>query len=134
MEKLNPTQQKHTFTNQKKCSTTQNNMGVVASYDIRAGNGESLFWFWHFTNLSLTYLMRHLPTYLQPRDPHGTQIMNTSMQSTSTNTFSFYSTGLLFRVTRFAVFPKRELMGITRERFLFMSFNQQSQSTEWKNV
>jgi len=24
MEKLNPTQQKHTFTNQKKCTTTQN--------------------------------------------------------------------------------------------------------------
>ena len=45
--------------------------GLVASYDIRPGNGEGLFWFWHFINLSLTYSLRHLPTYLQPRDPHG---------------------------------------------------------------
>jgi len=38
MEKLNLTQQKHTFTNQKKCTTTQNKhkkTGLVASYDIR---------------------------------------------------------------------------------------------------
>jgi len=31
---------------------------------------EGLFWFRRFINLSLTYLLRHLPTYLQPRDPH----------------------------------------------------------------
>jgi len=30
-------------------------------------NGEGLFWIWRFINLSLTYLLRHLPTYLQPR-------------------------------------------------------------------
>jgi len=47
MEKLNLTQQKHTFTNQKTCSTTQKNTkklkpGLVASYDIRPGNGEGL--------------------------------------------------------------------------------------------
>jgi len=45
MEKLNLTQQKHTFTNQKKCTTTQNKrkklkQGLVASYDIQPGNGE----------------------------------------------------------------------------------------------
>jgi len=45
MEKLNLTQQKHTFTNQKKCTTTQNKHkklepGLVASYDIWPGNGE----------------------------------------------------------------------------------------------
>ena len=34
------------------------------------GNGEGLFWFWRFIKLSLTYLLRHLPTYLQPRNPH----------------------------------------------------------------
>jgi len=45
--------------------------GLVASYDIQPGNGEGLFWFWHFRYLSLTYLLRHLPTYLQPWDPHG---------------------------------------------------------------
>jgi len=45
--------------------------GLVASYDIRCGNGGGLFWFRRFTNLSLTYLLRYLPTYLQPWDPHG---------------------------------------------------------------
>jgi len=42
--KLNPTQQKHTFANQKKCTITQNKHkqtkpGLVASYDIQPGNG-----------------------------------------------------------------------------------------------
>jgi len=52
MEKLNVTQQKNTFTNQRKCAPTQNKHtkklkpGSVASYDIRPRNGESLFWFW----------------------------------------------------------------------------------------
>jgi len=59
METLNPTQHKHTFTNQNKCTTTQNKHkklkpGLVASYDIRPGNGEGLFWLWCFQ--SLTYL------------------------------------------------------------------------------
>ena len=76
MEKLNPTQQKHTFTNQKTCTTTQHKHEtleprLVASYDIWPGKGEGLFWFWHFINLSLTYLLRHLHTYLQPQDPMG---------------------------------------------------------------
>jgi len=39
IEKLNPTQQKQAFTDQKKCTTTQNKHkqlkpGLVASYDI----------------------------------------------------------------------------------------------------
>jgi len=60
MEKQNLTQKKHTFTNQKKCTTTQNKHkkitpGLVASYDIRPGNGEGLFLFQCFINLSLTY-------------------------------------------------------------------------------
>jgi len=45
--------------------------GLVASYNIRPGNGEGLFWFRRFINLSATYLLRHLSTYLQPRDPHN---------------------------------------------------------------
>ena len=72
MEKLNLTQQKNAFINQNKCTTTQDkqklNPGLVASYDIRLGNGEGLFVFQHFINLSLTYVLRHLPTYLQPQD------------------------------------------------------------------
>jgi len=31
-------------------------LGLVASYDIGPGNGEGLFWFQRFINLSLTYL------------------------------------------------------------------------------
>jgi len=44
-KKLNLTQQKHAFTNQKKCTTTQNKHkpGLVALYDIRPGNGAGLF-------------------------------------------------------------------------------------------
>jgi len=76
MEKLNLTQQKHTFTSQKKCTTTQNKHKntkarfsrllrhpAVASYDIQPGNGEGLFWFRRFINLSLTYLDIYPLTY-----------------------------------------------------------------------
>ena len=54
---------------QTKCTTTQNKHkklkpGLVASYDIQPGNGEGLFWFQRFINLSLTYL-------LTAPDPHG---------------------------------------------------------------
>jgi len=41
--------------------------GLVAYYDIRPGNGDGLFWFRRFVNFSLTYLRRHLPTYLLSR-------------------------------------------------------------------
>jgi len=48
MGNLNLTQQKHTFTSQKQCTTTQNKHkklkpGLVASCNIRPGNGEGLF-------------------------------------------------------------------------------------------
>jgi len=43
--------------------------GLVASYDIGPGNGEGLFWFLALHKL-VTYLIRHLPTYLQPWDSH----------------------------------------------------------------
>jgi len=68
MEKLNLTQQKHTFTNQKKCTTTQIKheklkSALVTSYDIRLRKREGLFWFRRFINLSLTYLdITHLLT------------------------------------------------------------------------
>jgi len=77
MEKQNLTQQKPTFTNQKKCTTTQNKHkklkpGLVASYDIRPGNGEGLFWFRTFgVHKFVTYSLKHLPTYLQPQTHTG---------------------------------------------------------------
>jgi len=48
MEKLNRTQQKHTFTNRKKCKTTQNEHKklkprLVAFYDIQPEIGTDLF-------------------------------------------------------------------------------------------
>jgi len=62
------TQQMHTFTNQKKCTTTQNKhkelkSGLVTSYDIRHGKGKCLFLFWSFINLSFTYLNTYPFTY-----------------------------------------------------------------------
>jgi len=62
MEKQNLTQQKHTFTNQNTCVTTQNKHkklkpGLVASYTIWPENGVDLFLFWRFINLSPTYLL-----------------------------------------------------------------------------
>ena len=42
--------------------------GLVTSYNIRPANGEVLFLFRHFKNLSFTYLLRHLPTYLLTAD------------------------------------------------------------------
>jgi len=51
-----------------KCTTTQNKFlklkpGLDAAYDIRPGNGEGLFWFWCFINLSLSYLDTYPLTY-----------------------------------------------------------------------
>jgi len=53
-------QQKHTFTNHKICTTTQNKhkklkSGLVASCDVRRADSGRLFWFRRFINLSLTY-------------------------------------------------------------------------------
>ena len=73
-EKLKQTQQsKHasiTKYSTHKMNSKKLKPGLVGSYDLRPGNGQDLFWFWRFINLSLIYLLRHWPTYLQPRDPH----------------------------------------------------------------
>jgi len=45
--------------------------GLVASYDIQPGNGQGLFWFWHFINLSLAYLDTYVIHLLTAPDPHG---------------------------------------------------------------
>jgi len=62
MEKLNLTQQKHIFTNQKKCTTTQNKHKKTTARFSRLHpdwNDEGLFRCRRFINLSLTYLLRH---------------------------------------------------------------------------
>jgi len=64
-----PNTTKHTFTK----NTKKLKPDLAASYDIRPGNGEGLFWIRRFINLSLTYLPRHLPTYLQSQDPRGAE-------------------------------------------------------------
>jgi len=75
MEKPNLTQQKHPFTNHKKCTTTQNEHKKT-----KAGFSRLL---WHLAckwrgpililalHKFITYLLRHLLTYLQPQDPQG---------------------------------------------------------------
>jgi len=74
-EKQNLTQQKHTFINQKKCITTQNkHKKTIARFSW-------LLWHpaWEWTGPTMvlalhkfaTYLLRHLPTYLQPRTHMG---------------------------------------------------------------
>jgi len=65
MEKLNLIQQKHTFSNEKKYTTTQKKLkpGLVASYYIHLGNGEGPFRFRHFINLLLTDLDTYQLTY-----------------------------------------------------------------------
>jgi len=62
MEKLNLKHNKSTHSPikrnilQYKINTKKLKPGLVASYNIPPGNGEGLFWFRHFINMSLTYL------------------------------------------------------------------------------
>jgi len=69
MEKQNPTEQKHTFTNQK---TTQKTKARFSRLQ------QDPAWKWRAPILVsvphkfVTYLLRHLPTNLETRDPHGT--------------------------------------------------------------
>jgi len=60
--------------------------GLVASYDIWPGNGEGLFWFQCFINLSLTDLLSHLHTYSQHWDPHGAKKTRKSLHVKDDNT------------------------------------------------
>jgi len=65
MEELNITLQEHTFTNQKKCTTTQNKHKKTKARFSRLLRHPAwklrvsiIFWFWRLINLSLR------PTYL----------------------------------------------------------------------
>jgi len=87
MEKLNLTHQKHAFINQNKCTATQSfkinkklKPGLVASQDIWPGNGEGLFWFRHFINVSLTY-----PYLLTAMDPYRAATVLANCQKFSTS-------------------------------------------------
>jgi len=72
--KPNPTQQKHTFTNQNKCTTTQNKHKKTKARFSRLLRHPA--WKWRASILVLafcnfvTYLLRQLVTYLKPRDQH----------------------------------------------------------------
>jgi len=66
--KQNRIQQKHTFTNQRsvlqhKINTKKLKPALVASYDIQPGNGDGLFRFRRFINLSLAYLRTYTLNY-----------------------------------------------------------------------
>jgi len=50
----------------KRINTKKLKPGLVASYDIQHGNGQGLFWFWHFINLSLIYLYDTYPLTYSP--------------------------------------------------------------------
>ena len=73
-EKQNLTQQKHAFTNQKKCTTTQNKHKKTKARFSRLL--WHLDWKWRGPILilalhkSVTYLLTSTLTHLQPRDPH----------------------------------------------------------------
>jgi len=63
---------------QHKINTKKLKPGLVASYDIRPGNGEGLFRFRCFINLSLTYLLKYLLAYLQPQNRTGPHYLLTN--------------------------------------------------------
>jgi len=74
MDKLNLIQQKHAFTNQKKCTTTQHAKTTARFSHLLRHSA----WKWRRPILisafhkSVTYLLGHLTTYLQ----HGTHTGN----------------------------------------------------------
>ena len=120
--KRNLTQQKHAFTNQKKC-TTQNKQtlkpGLVASCDIQPGNGEGLFLFRRFINLSLTYLLRHLPTYLQSQTHTGLTTSQLALTFTTHN-IQLLINQLSFRsYSRWATYPITESLGAHSTHFIY---------------
>jgi len=57
-------------------------LGSVASYEIWPGNGDGIFWFWCFTDLSLTYLGTYPLTY-SPGTHTGHKITLLHAQCTS---------------------------------------------------
>jgi len=81
MEKLNLTQQKHAFTTEKKCTTTQNKHRETKARFSHLLRHPAWKWTEPILVLALhkfvTYLLTYLDTYLQPRDPHGAKYTTT---------------------------------------------------------
>jgi len=65
---------------QHQINTKKLKPGLVTSYKIRPGNRESLFWFWHFINLSLTYLHRHYPLTYSPESHTGLPVIRKGLK------------------------------------------------------
>jgi len=61
MEKLNPTQQKHAFTNQKKCITIQNKQKTKARFSRLLRHPA-----WKWTRPILVLVLHKFVTYLLP--------------------------------------------------------------------
>jgi len=88
MEKLNLTHKSthspiKTNVLRHKINTKKTKARLSHLHDIRPGNGEGLFWFRCFINLSLTYLLTYLDTYPLTYSP-GTY---TGLQTKTCNLF-----------------------------------------------
>ena len=87
--------------------------GLVASYNIRLGNGEGLFLFQRFINLSLIYLLRHLPLTYSPGTNTG-HIVSKMQQNAPSRCIwlqSFHSTVISLKTLNMGSapdFPKRD--------------------------
>jgi len=57
---------------QNKINTKKLKPGIVSSYDTRPANRKGVFWFRHFKNLSLTYLLTYLDNYPLTYSPRPT--------------------------------------------------------------
>ena len=154
-KKLNLTQQKHSFTNQKKSTTTQHKIntkklkpGLVAFYNIWPGNGEGLFLFWHFINLSLTYFT-YLDTYLlsySPRTHMGHESTNYcsiwqrqcqtrknySLTCFSGSNSSIFRTSILFTQTIIGLFVNNGLMLLNNS--IWQKKTHKTVATSWEIV
>jgi len=83
MEKKNLTQQKHTFTNRKKCTTTQNKhkktkarFSHLLQHPAWKLKGSILVLALHtFVTHWVTYLDTYPPTYSPAPDPHGAYVL-----------------------------------------------------------
>jgi len=87
MEKLNLTQQRHTFTNQKKCTTTQNKhketkarFSHLVQHPTTSGAETIVVLALH---KFVTYLLRHLPLTHTPGTHTGATKIRTDLSTNS---------------------------------------------------
>jgi len=92
--------------------------GLVASYDIRPGNGEGLFWFQRFINLSLTYLDTYPLTY-SPGTTRGPLLLEQNLSGIS---------GKIFLLAGYPACHTQQTQNINPNQwpgFIFSSFTSQ---------